>query len=235
MKKIIILFVSLFLVGCSANYTLTIDNDSYIENVQIIPGNDDEKNTLFSNEWKIPIDYDIYSATDDSDNSSEVEKEHYEYKENDDSIEFEYAFSYNSIINSTALKYCFNSARIINRDNNIIITTNKESNCFGSEGLDELVINIIVKDKNVISNNADKIIGNKYIWNINKNNYKDKSINLTLGEMSRSTSSSNLDKEKGNFFSNIYIDNSMLIFCFIFFIVVGVVVLIYKKIQKDDE
>lgn len=237
MKKIIVILFSLLLVGCSANYTLTIDEDSYEEKVQITPSSSEEREILFSNDWKIPIDYNIYSATDDSENSNDLDVNHYEYNKQTNNIEFTYNFKYNEITKSTAFKKCFNSARIVKNNNNTIITTDEGSTCFDDEeSLDSLTINIIINKKKVINNNADRIIGNKYIWYINKDNYLEKSINITYEEEQKSpSSSSSNNKTNNNFFSNIYFDNSMLIFGLIFFIIVGIVVLIYKKISKDDE
>lgn len=240
MKKIFIILFSFLLVGCSANYTLTIDEDKYMETIQIIPSNTEES-TMFNNNWKIPINYDIYSETDDSDNFDEFQNiDLYEYSNNGNSIDFKYNFVFNQIINSTALKKCFNSARIIRKDNRIIISTDAASVCFGdNENFDKLDINIIINNKNVITNNADRIIGNKYIWNIDRDNYLNKTINITFEEKNNSSSvsssTSSISNNNNNFLSNISIDKNMLIFCLIFLVVVGFIILVYKRISKDDE
>ena len=235
MKKILILLVPLLLVGCSAKYTLTIDNNDYSEHIEIIPKNDEEKTILFSKEWAIPIDYKEYSETDDSDNNSKFNKdEYYEYNRGTNSIEFEHNFNFSKIVNSTALKKCFDSARIVKSENKVIITTDKNNTCFDDDGsIEKIDVTIIIKDKKVLSNNADKVIDNKYIWYIDTSNYNNKSINLTYEDNSNEDNNQS-DTVKINLF-NIYIDKELLIFCLVFFVIVGIVVLIYKKVQKDDE
>lgn len=239
MKKILILAFSFLLIGCSAEYTLTIDGNSYNENITIQSLTDEDKELIFSNTWMIPIDYSTYNQLDDSDYIVDDSIEYYEYTPTDNSINFTYNFNSNNIQESTALHKCYKSSRIARNNNQIIITTDKENTCFmDNSELDNMTINIVVNEKKVIYNNADSVVGNKYIWNVNRNNYQNKSINMTIEYKSENigSSSESVSQSTGkyNILNGIYIDYSLVIFAIIFLVIGGIVVYIYIKIKKDD-
>ena len=59
-KRIIMLILVIFLTtGCTCEYNLTIDNNTYKEEI-VLTSSDSEELTNFNNEWQIPIDKEIY-------------------------------------------------------------------------------------------------------------------------------------------------------------------------------
>ncbi len=241
MKKILILTFSFLLIGCSAEYTLTIDDNSYNENINIQSSNDEDRELLFSNTWMVPIDYYTYSEMDDSDYETNDKIEHYKYTAGDNNINFNYNFNSSTIQNSTALHRCYESSRIVKNNNQIIITTSNVNTCLrDNNSLEEMTINIIVNN-DVKYSNEDEKVGNKYTWYINRNNYLQKSINITIiddnNESVLPSSTNNTPSTSNNKLNilNFNTDINMIIFCIIFFVIVGIVILIYQKIQKDDK
>ncbi len=245
MKKILILIFSFLLVGCSANYNLTISDNDFQEKVIITPSQEDDADMILNGDWFVPIDYNKYETISSSDSDTvDNTLEHYNLLRNDSSLELNY--SHQSIINKkiTSFLKCFDSAKAIYQDGRLIITTSTGVICFDEYlTLNDMSINIVVNDYNVIYDNADNVVNNVYIWNINRSNYNNKSINLGIDMSVNPSSSSNsiassnsMDNDNivDDIMSSLYIDKTWLIFSAIFLIVGLVGLLIYIKINKDN-
>ncbi len=242
MKKVFILVCTLLLVGCSADYTLTIDKNYYTESLNLSASNNTEKENFSSIDWIVPIDYDKYIETSDSDNYH-MSKDSiiYEHKMENNVVNLYYEFDTSGITNSTMINSCFDTPRFIYLNGEYIITTKKGCKCFNNRDLNELTINIIVNDKKVTKNNDDQIIDNKYIWKIDRSNYNNVSINLSyenIEETNYESSSSKIEKvnnSKFSLFSSKYINLDLWVFCIIFLIIGGIGVYVFNKIKKDDD
>ena len=91
-----------------------------------------------------------------------------------------------------------------------------------------LTVNIIT-DYIVLNNNADSVIGNRYIWYINKNNNDEKRINF---EVDLSKTQSEIDKEekikekKNNLLIPVLV-GALIIYSIIIFVII-------TKRRKND-
>ena len=146
----------------------------------------------------------------------------YNYNFNNNRLTFSNEFNRDNYQNSTAVSACYKTLSIANYNGNTIISTNNRAECFDAyPSLSSLTINIIV-DKKVTSNNADKVNGNTYTWNINRNN-KNKGINLTFADKDNDKTTEEEAVEK-----NIVIkkDYTMYIFAGILLVIVLIIYLI---------
>lgn len=181
MKKIFLLFVMLFmLTGCTANYELSYYNDS-LEEKLIIPSSNVETSNGYTlnalledyfNNMNLLVNYKIQSGDGDDNNYPHYNKSFSTIS----GLNLNYSYSEKEDFNNSSIVYSlFEKVNIT--DN--YIKAREIKNIFNNyELLDE--INIVFKtDKNVTSNNADKIVNDEYIWVINKNNYQNKIINIT--------------------------------------------------------
>lgn len=180
MKKIITIFIILFISGCSVNYDVVInENGTVSEIVEFKNILEDEKDNLkisvngynksnnsnyvFDDEKNIVSNY--YKSINDF-NYSAFNNQIFEYIQiNDDQ------FNSNVTIESVGIK------------SHRFICENNEFDCL-------LVNNIIITIKlpyKVISHNADITNDNigLYTWELSKNNYKDKSIRLIYNSKQR--------------------------------------------------
>lgn len=193
MKKRILMLIPILLLttGCTCEYNLTIEENTYIEQITIIGSTSDEISS-FNNQWQIPIDKEEYNnITLETDSNGEFTGEIYNYNLSSNKLTFDYNFNQSQYIKSTAVSNCYDMLNITNSNNRIVISTSSNAKCFENHPpLTNIKINIKV-DKKVISNNADGINGNTYTWNINKSNAEDKSINLILENQSSDNSNNN--------------------------------------------
>ena len=165
-KRILVLIIILLLTtGCTCQYNLTIENNVYKEEV-IIYGENSEEISNFNLKWQVPVDKDEYNRGGDPSTEIEVDGDIYNYNLSENSLKFNYDFTKSSIINSSAVSNCYNKLTITNYNETIIISTSQKATCYDKyPTLSNLRVNIKV-DKPVISNNADSVSGNTYIWNI---------------------------------------------------------------------
>lgn len=217
-KRILILIILLlFTTGCTCEYDLTIDGNKYMETITFTAESPSENNS-FNKNWNIPVDEDLFNNPGDPDSNTKMENI-YNYNISNNKLTFNYDFSSYNIENSTAVSKCYNKLTVSNYNDTTIISTSPKAKCFEENPpLTKVKVKITV-DRPVISNNADSINGNTYIWNISKNNANDKSINIILDN-------SNIDQNivnNPNNNNNIEgIINKYAIY--IFFIIIGVIV-----------
>ena len=92
---------------------------------------------------------------------------------------FSHLFDNKDIVRSNAIKQCFEELSIQNHEGYVMLRTNNKCDLFD---LYPLLDNLNIKiktDLEVIVSNADNVDGNTYIWNINRDNYTNKSVHLT--------------------------------------------------------
>jgi len=234
MKKriLIIPLILLLTTGCTCQYNLTIDDDIYKEEIILI-GENSQEISQFQNQWQIPVDKEEYEIIAGSDTEYIPEGEIYKYNLSSNKITFNHNFSKSQFNNSTAVANCYGKLTITNHNDTIIISTSNKNNCFDKyPTLTNIKVNIKV-DKPVISNNADSVNGNTYIWDINKDNINDSSINLVLED--------NTSKQEGSQTQQIPTDskqtnNKGKYDLYIFLIILLAIAFIgYKFIMKFKE
>lgn len=237
-KRIILLIIAVLLTtGCTCEYNLTIDNNTYHEKI-ILTGTTSEEITNFSNKWQIPVDKEEYNSIGGDTNSGvDVTGDIYEYSKTGNNLVFNYDFTTSGINNSTAISQCYSKATITAYQNSIIISTSDKVNCFDRYApLTNLKINITTT-KQVKSHNADSVNGNTYTWNVNSTNANNKPINLLIDNSNASSSStSNSNGSNSNIKDNTKEkDYTFYIFCVIILLVMLLGYFIFTKIKKDRD
>ena len=178
LRFIFILVLSFICTGCSVKYNLTIDKDFAKEEIEA---------TLEKNEENEKI-VDMYTKNDvtsyfDSDLNKFM---HYQITKIDDSnnlkLKAEYKYPLKKTQYSNAAEKCLYN-KSVNIDNKYItINTSEGFNCIYYDEIkeiDKLVVNITSKYV-VEKSNADEVNGNMYTWNIDENNYTNKSIYMKI-------------------------------------------------------
>lgn len=210
-KILLTLLVIFFMTGCSVEYNLNINEDSSV-NEEVIAS---EKTDRLEQRTKLKGD----QATNYLFNMFTRPNEDIKFTTNVKNYNtYGIARTVHNNINEYSSKFSsdvFDNIEIINNDDLVTIIANqKESLSKGSSSsllYDDIVINITVPFI-VEDHNADKVLGNKYTWNI-KSNEELKSIKISYK-----------DKEFSNR-ANIKINNKNYSFKYEY-IIIGVIVLI---------
>lgn len=179
-KKILLIILCTFLItGCDVKYDLEITNDSYDENVTFSLSKNDDNYDYVENYKNSKM------TLADSNKNYEID-----YKKNDYGYDISYHYKHdiNTFKDSSFINRCYYDFNVKNTDKEIILSTGKYFACIDNETVDivddglkadGVQINITTKLK-VLKNNADSVYNNTYVWNINKKNYKNKPIKMTL-------------------------------------------------------
>lgn len=238
-KKIIVLIIMLLLTtGCTCEYNLNIDGNTYKEEINIL-GTDSEEINNFNNDWKVPVDKDEYNnISGEPGTEIKINGDTYTYKISGNNLIFSYDFTRNRLNNSTAISNCYDKATIQSYENSIVISTSNKVSCFDKYPTLTMVKVNITTDKNVTSNNADSVNGNTYTWNLTKNNSSDKSINMIIdNKEDNSQNQTTPDDNSANQPQNNNKDYTLYIFCGILLIILLSGYFISKKIinKNNDE
>lgn len=237
-KKILFILIgTILLTGCTCQYNLTIDGNTYKEEV-ILNGSNSSEMELFNNKWQIPVDIDDYqNIGDDSLDSSTNNYTTYNYQLSGNKLIFNHDFSINNISNSTAIANCYKMATIKKVDNTLVISTSNDNLCFDKyPTLSRIEINIETTLK-AVNNNADKINGNIYTWVVDKDSTE--GINLVLDNSDKKDNV--IDDGKGNNSNNDDKQNNGKDYAFYIFLGIILVILligyalISKMNNKDDD
>ncbi len=177
MRKIILLLSIIILSGCSVDYTLTIDDDTSLEN---IVANEENFNSEF-----IPAYYNdsgpSESVGNEDLNFENEDMEFYKINRQNNYVILKYSFPKTNFINSTATHQCLKNINLTTLSNgNQMLNTSNYFSCFNTySNLDEININLNFSNNyEVINSNADLKNNNSLTWNINKNNYNNKFIQV---------------------------------------------------------
>ena len=220
-KNILYLALLLFLLtGCSAEYNLTIANDSYKEELNVDNVKIDNISDLI-----LPLDYeideydiDMVKPGDDGFYSAKLDKNGYSLF---------HTFNYNSFIKSTLLNSCYDRVDVVKNSKKIYISTVGSFRCYDNYKVDDIKVNVISKYK-LVDTNADSIKNNVYSWNINRDNL-DKGIYIEFVLPKRSS-----EKKQ-----NIGINNDSNFYLFIFqaslILLLLVIIMVIKKKNAEDE
>lgn len=172
MKKMFLGLILVFLLsGCTAEYNLTIDdidNMTYDENFEIKSSNYEEVSSIYDS--KIPVNaYD--DEFFDSESNDKIEGVSYydvkSLKKNDAYlVDFHFTFPSNRFDHAAGLKTGFyDFTKTYNEDDKTITLDTGYFDASKFPDLEKLTINVKVLNE-VVSHNADEVIGNTYQWTI---------------------------------------------------------------------
>ncbi len=192
MKKIIICIFLVFLCsGCSVTYNLEINENDFQENISIYSQEDStetydgtnifdfynlQKNERIPKYFDHGYDLEYYTGTISEDLLYKVED--YSNEENR-GIQLSANFDDTDFYRSAAIKQCFEELDRQKENGYVLLRTNNKCNLFETYPILENITIRIKTDLEVIASNADNVDDNVYIWDINRNNYNNKSIHLT--------------------------------------------------------
>ena len=195
MKRIvkigILLFISLFISGCTATYNLKINEDGTINDSLVVNHKFSAATINLYTKNKIPtsldencvLDYDTYdgSANEEYDENSN----YYTVSYKNNMLSFQSQELIDNYDNTRIANLLFNNIHVNNYSNMISVYGYNGLAAFLSyRDLDSVVVNIEVSG-NVVENNADKVVGNKYTWYFNKNTADSKELYIEMDSASK--------------------------------------------------
>lgn len=199
-RGLLILAAIIFLSGCEANYTITIDKDTINEKIEVLDKVSDTRTVtdiMDNYKKKYPV-YNNDEIVDDSElYQYNPELTYYNQSYNIDSngyhLYYEYTYPIDQYIAANSINYSYDYKDIVYQNNKLKLETSSPNNYLKYRDIfTNLTVNIIT-DYVVTNNNADNVIGNRYIWFFNKDNNYEKRINF---EVDLTKTQSEVDKEK---------------------------------------
>ena len=202
-KKILLMFILILLLsGCSVEYNVSLENDSFKESGSLIEKKENKDNVSKNGfSFEEQINY-TYQSMHDVLNGQEMEKtQSFELKKIDTDKEIGLTYSnelkQNKYYLSPIIRQCYDNVSVKNSNNNIKISTGNYFKCFDYyELLNNVTVNFTTNYK-VVNNNADEIKDNTYTWFINKNNFKNKEISIEI-DKSEISYNTLLDEKESN-------------------------------------
>lgn len=200
LKKSIIILTLLFLTGCTTTYTLTIDKNNINEKIEVVDTTSSTRTvTDIMNNYKkkFPV-YDIEDVIDEDDlyqtyDNATYYNQTYNINGSDYHLYYEYTYPIDQYIAANSINYSYDYKDIVYQNNKLKLETSSPNNYLKYRNIfTGLTVNIIT-DYVVTNNNADNVIGNRYIWYFNKDNNYEKRINF---EVDLTKTQSIVDKEK---------------------------------------
>ena len=234
LQTIIVLISIIMLCGCEATYTITIDKNNINEKIEVLD-NVSSTRTVTDIMDNYKKQYPVYSNSDwvDADYSRDANEEYYKQTYNIDNngyhLYYEYTYPIQKFKEANSLNYSYEYKEITYKNNILSISMGSPNNRL--KYVDEftnLTVNIVT-DYTVIKNNADSVIGNRYIWYENKENNDTKKINfeVDLTQTQEELDNRNTSQEKKN---KLTIPIVLLV---VFIYIVFIVIIITKKKKKE--
>ena len=236
MKKIFVLLSFIILLsGCSANYKLEYVDGILKEEFILEVNNDSDCGDDYCSNYikdyyntNISINYldseEELAYSDDLSKYKFYNKDVFS-KNNKYGLILDYSYeNKNDYVNSRVVRYLFNNIKI-NEDR---IIANNINDIFGNyQYLDKITISFKT-DKIVNEVNCDEIKDDIYYWYIDKDNYRDKDINIVF----------KVDEEKeNNMVEDGYLTWNSVKYIFLVLLVVLLVVIliIYEKVKNSNK
>lgn len=242
--KMLIVFCVLLLTGCSVDYKLYIYSSNIAETIEVYLDYTglDVYEVLNSARKDYGSFYDIELYTDLSDCEDDCTrtipigistyKEYNKIKEYTSSKVIDEYFG-KVFLSSSNGTYMLSAKPSVSFYNLFV------DNVYNKASVDNMKISVYVP-YNVVSNNADSVVDNWYIYNYNDKNY-DKEINITytLEDVSiKDSIDSMYDSDDNSSFNsnNLVGNNSNVIWLFVFIVIILIIVMIYfvSKKRKND-
>ena len=213
-KKILLLIIPIILTGCSAKYDINFDENKIHDNIEIYE--DSKKINTATEEQENQIN----DLLLDWENGYDFYKRELYTTDKITGYRYTFDFNYDEYDAMSQLRRCYEEFEFNYETNKIRLITSDEFLC-GTYYPDtkEIEINITSKYE-ITSANADKHENNTYTWIVNKNNYKDHSINLIIDK----TKEYKEPKEK--------ILSTKQILVLILFVVLVIILIIRKRRNK---
>ena len=222
--KIIFLCLIFLITGCSVEYNLVINDDNSVNETVIATEKTKrmESQTRLKGDAAITYLYDMYkrdgeklsTRTDSNNTYATVTKS---YSSIDD-----YAKKFKSDV--------FEKVSISKKNNNVNFSA-KQSYMLGGNFshqllYDEIKVNITIPYK-VVKSNADKVNGNVYTWNIEKEKYKNIEISYEEGSK-KNNININIKNKTYN------INYGFIVIGVILFIIIGIITVVSIKNKKNN-
>lgn len=223
MKKIVgLLLILVMVTGCSEDYKLKINQDSISEEINFSIGdNDTEKAVLINELFRITdINYENESDMGEfvidrlrNDNLGvgyDIDDFYTKTVDGDD-ITLSYTYKEDDYNNSNVFNSCFGDTYFESDDNYYVINGDNQFKCL----VKDKVKVVVETDYRVIDSNADKVIGNKYVWYFTKDNNLEHDLYIQVSKKYK--------RRGSNYFPMIIVGG----------IIIGFV--IYKFVFKKDK
>ena len=163
-KLVIVLFVFLFISGCSIDYTLVITDNYFDESISVVLDDSDNTNQALKDYNPIHYSDDIIYQKSIKNNNGKT------------NVNLYFRYTLEEFQNANSVNQGFYN-RSIKEDDDIIYINLSNFEGFASK----IDFDIKIKTNNeVLKNNADKVKGNTYIWHVDKNNKKNLSIEMEI-------------------------------------------------------
>lgn len=194
-----LVFFVLFVTGCSVTYNVEIYNSEVREEFEIFNMNSSDWDVTYDvgDEDIGPSEYDdsvsktyrqLIEEDLDSNTPAFIGRGEVYYKkelisaENLLGIKYSYNYDINEYSDSTLANECFKYFNVLDENKKYIISTSQGAKCLDNyENLNNITIHLKTNHK-VITNNADRVEGYNYYWDINKSNSSIKSIYIELSK-----------------------------------------------------
>ena len=218
MKKFILLvLIVIMLTGCQSNFYVKIGEGKIEQNINIFLSNANQK------PYEL-IRKSVYSVENDVEGlgyfTIENSKESNPLNASISYIISSYEYDY-------GISFCYDNQNITYSNNILKIETSNYFNCFDKYSiLDDVNINVTTGYK-VLENNADKVDGNTYTWNITKSNKK--GIKLTLDTTVDEIQEEEKQKEKLSKNLIFIVIGTLVLFAF------GTVLFVFIKSNKNNK
>lgn len=170
MKKILMLMILLLFTGCSAEYSLDIQGNSYSEELNI---------------YGTSIEVEDYVPLINVDSNFDT---YYDSKLDKGNIAYNNSSSISNYKKSTLFSSCYTLYNFIEDGENYVLQTSGSFNCYPYQTgdydyyeYDQLTIKITTNHV-VVDNNADEIKDDIYYWYIDGTNYQDHGITFVFSK-----------------------------------------------------
>ncbi len=226
-KKIIIVFIIFIVSGCSVKYNLTINQDGSVNETVVAQENTKKMESMTRLKGDNAVNY-LYKMFNRGDSNISISSVSDTYNTTATAVKIhnsidEYASNFKSDV--------FDNINLTKENDNINIETN-QSKLLGNNSnysllYDEIEVNIKVPYE-VVSNNADKVSGSTYSWNINKNTGL-KNIKLSYIEGNKKNNINIKLNDKTFNISYVVISISGIIL-----VLLILVLMVYRKNRKNN-
>lgn len=225
-NKLLFLFLLLlFCSGCSAEYNLNIDKDDKIKEIITLSaedGNDIEQIEKY--QTYLPIDK-------DADDASVFEKKidgvsYYEQKKSTsyDKLKFSYLHHFDTFQQDYITNSSYEYVTLTKDKENLILSTSRINKAFERyDNLNSVTVNITSRYK-LIDTNADTHSNYKYTWVIDRTNYNNKYLYLSLDTSNRKK----IVSEEVN-------DTGIFAYLPLILIIAGIIVIGWLVVKKGDK
>lgn len=235
-KLVCLLLCTILLSGCEATYTITINKDTIDEKIEVLDrvGSNRTVTDIMDNyKKKYPV-YNVDGVIDEDDlytthENADYYKQTYNINNSNYNLFYEYTYPINKYKSANSINYYYDYKDISYENNVLKLSTGSPNNRLKYDSLfTNLTVNIIT-DYVVTNNNADSVVGNRYMWYFNKNNNNEKRINFevdltqTQQELKENTKIQNKKKK-------LIIPIVLLV---VFIYIVAIIIIICKKRTKE--